>query len=156
MSDAKFPRLCAGCTNSLASWADVGAMSHEADYCWDCLDDGRFLFRPVPQYPRTERQEKKNMKAIVTTYLGPTERRGPRIVATDSDNNRVTIPYPHDLSESQKHAHAARALCRKMGWSGTLAEGSLRPGSSVFVWIGDMPRQNALDNIFVVRKEPSK
>lgn len=74
------------------------------------------------------------MKAIVTKYHGPTDTRGSRIVATDSDGNRASIPYPHELSGEACHKKAADALCAKMGWSGELIGGGLKNGY-VFVFV---------------------
>lgn len=66
------------------------------------------------------------MKAIQTTYHGPTDTRGSRISASDTDGNRISIPYPHEYSGAECHAQAALALCRKMGWGGTLIAGGLK------------------------------
>lgn len=73
------------------------------------------------------------MKAIVTKYHGPTDRRGARISASDEDGNRVMVPYAHELSGELVHRQAAIALCEKMGWTGTLHAGSLGKGY-VYVW----------------------
>lgn len=73
------------------------------------------------------------MKAIVTKYHGPTNTRGSRISAQDSDGNRISIPYPHELNGDDCHALAAAALCRKMGWPGELIGGGTRTGC-VFVF----------------------
>lgn len=74
------------------------------------------------------------MKAIETKYLGPTDFRGSRIVASDGDRNRITIPYPHELSGEAVHRSAAEALQKKMGWKGKLIGGGLRNGY-VFVFV---------------------
>lgn len=74
------------------------------------------------------------MKAILTKYHGPTNTRGSRISATDDDGNRVTVPYDHAARDP--HDEAALALCRKMGWTGTLAKGSTGKGA-VYVWTGE-------------------
>lgn len=79
------------------------------------------------------------MKAITTTYHGPTESatgrtRGPRYSATDDDGNRITI-QPQEQYE-QCHDAAALALCRKMGWSGDLIRGGLR-NRYVYVFAAD-------------------
>lgn len=67
------------------------------------------------------------MKAIKTTYLGPTNYRGSRIKATDEDGNSVTFPYfPEKHMEKEAHSVAAIALCKTMGWEGTLVAGSLK------------------------------
>jgi hypothetical protein len=73
------------------------------------------------------------MKAIQTTYKGPTNTRGSRIIASDCDGNKVTIPYPYDLSGSEVHRKAADALCAKMQWKGEMIGGWLKNGM-VFVF----------------------
>ena len=73
------------------------------------------------------------MKTIVTKYYGPTDRKGSRIIASDKDGNRVTIPYPYELNREDVHRKAAQALCDKLGWSGSLVGGSLKEGY-VFVF----------------------
>lgn len=57
------------------------------------------------------------MKAITTKYHGPTERRGSRISASDSDGNKVTLPYDHSLNSDDNHRKAADALMAKMDWA---------------------------------------
>lgn len=79
------------------------------------------------------------MKAIKTVYRGPTDTRGSRIIASDEDGNRVTIPYPYELGPGMDcHAKAAVALCRKMKWTGTLHGGSLKD-CYVFVFAPTKP-----------------
>jgi hypothetical protein len=74
------------------------------------------------------------MKAITTKYHGATNSRGSRIIASDGDRNRVSIPYPHEAHQGEEaHSLAAIALCRKMNWNGRLIAGSLKDGY-VFVW----------------------
>lgn len=68
------------------------------------------------------------MKAIETRYHGPTDHRGARIIASDSDGNRVTIGYPHELSGEAVHRKAAEALRDKMGWTGELIAGGTKHG----------------------------
>jgi hypothetical protein len=69
---------------------------------------------------------------IVTKYLCPTNTKGGRIKATTGNGKfSVTIDYPHEAS--YPHAEAAVALCRKLGWTGTLIEGGTVEGS-VFVF----------------------
>ena len=77
------------------------------------------------------------MKAITTKYLSPTDHKGARIVADDSDGNRVTISYPYELSGEDVHRKAADALCEKMGWSGQLIAGWTKRGY-VFVFAGEV------------------
>ena len=72
------------------------------------------------------------MKAILTKYHGPTDTRGSRISATDSDGNRVSIPYPHELNSEEGHHKAAQALCDKMKWPGKLTGGGTKNG---YAWV---------------------
>jgi hypothetical protein len=72
------------------------------------------------------------MKAIVTKYHGPSAVRGSRISATAEGENRVVISYGH---EGNEHLRAAQALCKKMGWEGSLVEGGLPDGNTVFVFM---------------------
>jgi hypothetical protein len=73
------------------------------------------------------------MKAILTKFHGATDTRGSRIAASDEDGNRITIPYPYELSGEDVHQKAAQALCTKMGWNGRLTGASLKNGY-VFVF----------------------
>lgn len=74
------------------------------------------------------------MKAITTKYHGPTNTRGARISASDLDGNRVSIPYPHELSGEDVHRKAAEALMAKMDWTGPLVGGAVKHGY-VFVFV---------------------
>lgn len=56
------------------------------------------------------------MKAIKTYYLPPTTHKGPRIVATDGDGNKIIKPWKHSLTALENHKFIARELCLKMGW----------------------------------------
>jgi hypothetical protein len=70
------------------------------------------------------------MKAISTKYHGPTNTRGSRISATDGDTT-IFVSYHDDAREP--HDVAALALCKKLGWSGTLIRGGTKTGN-VYVW----------------------
>lgn len=76
------------------------------------------------------------MKAITVTYHGPTNHRGSRLIADDGDGNRVTMPYDCAEGRDERFTNAALALCRKMGWTGTLACGWLK-NSAVFVFVAE-------------------
>ena len=78
------------------------------------------------------------MKAILTKFCGATNYRGARIIATDSDGNRVVIGYPHELSGEAVHRKAAEALCFKMKWTGQMIGGATRNGYA-FVLEDDKP-----------------
>ena len=72
------------------------------------------------------------MKAIETRFHGPTNVRGSRFSATDSDNNRVTVSSDHALNSDENHRAAAEALKAKMGWKGEIIGGSTKRG---MVWV---------------------
>lgn len=76
------------------------------------------------------------MKAIVTKFHGPTDTKGSRFSASDEDGNRATVHADHALSGEENHDRAAIALCRKLGWKGTLVRGGLGHGH-VYVWLDD-------------------
>jgi hypothetical protein len=91
------------------------------------------------------------MKAITTRYIGATDRRPARILASDLDQNRITFPVDGDQAfpYTDLHRAAAMALCRSMHWAGgeTLIGGAIKHG---MVWVfpdapppaeGDAPRQ---------------
>jgi hypothetical protein len=77
------------------------------------------------------------MKAITTTYHGPTNSHGSRIIARDtSDGHSVRIPYDHSLNSDGNHRKAAKQLLNKLGWYGTLATGSVK-GAEVHVFVDE-------------------
>lgn len=63
------------------------------------------------------------MQTIETKYIGPTNHRGARIKATATHGASVTVPYPHELSESDRHSLAARKLAAKLNWTGDMIGG---------------------------------
>ena len=75
------------------------------------------------------------MCAITTKFLGPTNFRGSRIKASAKSGRglSVTIPYPHELSQSAAHAAAALALCAKMNWTPDTLHAGATPDGYVFV-----------------------
>lgn len=77
------------------------------------------------------------MKAIKTTYHGPTNFRQSRIVASAEPHkvNRISLPYDHELDAVDNHEAAAAALCTKMGWTGELRSGCIDMGVYVHVFI---------------------
>jgi hypothetical protein len=75
------------------------------------------------------------MKAITVRYHGPTNYRGSRLIASDLDNNKVTVGYRSELNHDDNFREAAKALCSKMKWQGKLAHGGLDSGADVFVWV---------------------
>jgi hypothetical protein len=75
-------------------------------------------------------------QAIVTRCIGATNYKPARIRATASAGNLI-MSQPHDAtSDDAVHHAAARALCARFGWHGTLACGGMPDGQSrVFVFI---------------------
>ncbi len=54
---------------------------------------------------------------IKTKYLGPTDRKSSRISARYGEQ-RITVPYQHELGVRDNHAAACRALAEKIGLVG--------------------------------------
>ena len=75
------------------------------------------------------------LQAIETRYLSPANVRGARVKATASAGS-VTLGWDHALNPDENHAAAARALCARFDWKGTLATGCLATGHRVHVFTG--------------------
>lgn len=73
------------------------------------------------------------MKAILVKYHGPTDTKGSRYSASDSDGNQVYVEVDDALSMADSQERAVHALCEKMAWTGTLIAGSLGK-DTVYVW----------------------
>src|SRR5262245_24351941 len=71
------------------------------------------------------------MKAIETTYHGPTDFKGSRIKATDGD---TVVWTSIDHNSNDPHRDAALKLCRKLKWKGKLICGGTKTGK-VFVFL---------------------
>jgi len=74
------------------------------------------------------------MQAIVTKYHGPTDARGSRISAR-CVGGRIFVSYDHALDSEENHEAAARALARKLEWSGVLVAATLPDGSMAHVFV---------------------
>lgn len=78
------------------------------------------------------------MQAIRTKFVGPTNTRGSRIIATSCDA-RTVMPYDHEISAEDNHARAAEIHAVKT-WSfpitAQLAHGTLPDGSHAHVLTG--------------------
>lgn len=72
------------------------------------------------------------MKAITTRYVGPTNSRGSRIVASAEGVRAVSVPFAYEGDVYQAHEKAALALCKKYGWGGRLVGGGTKKG---YVWV---------------------
>ena len=71
-------------------------------------------------------------QSIQTRYLGPTNHRGARIVATTPGGHRLTRPWDYALSGENNDRLAAEALAAKLGWPTIKAGGSTKDG---YVWV---------------------
>lgn len=83
------------------------------------------------------------MKAIETRYIGPTNTRGSRLVATAEGGNRVTLSYDYELNSDQNHEMAAYHLMAKLDWTGEMVGGHTAKG---MVWVFvDGPRVKRME-----------
>ena len=75
-------------------------------------------------------------QSIETRYLSSTNVRGVCVKATASAGS-VTLGWDYALSPAENHAAAARALCARFDWKGTLArDGRLSPFHHLHVFTG--------------------
>ena len=75
------------------------------------------------------------MQTIETKYVGATNTRGSRIVATASGSGMfVRIPYDSGQADENMHMTAAIMLCNKLGWEGKMVAGHTKHG---MVWVFD-------------------
>lgn len=78
------------------------------------------------------------MQAITTTFKGPTEAQGSRIVAR-CQARRKTTQCDDELSLDQNHREAALALATALEWHGWWVGATLPDGrTQVFVHHGDL------------------
>jgi len=79
--------------------------------------------------------ENFEMQTIETKYVGATNYKGSRIIATASGNDiKVSIPYDSGQTDENMHMTAAIALCNKIGWEGKMIGGHSKHG---MVWVFD-------------------
>ena len=71
-------------------------------------------------------------QSIETRYIGPTNHRGSRIVATTPSGHRLTHHWDYSLGIEANHYAAAKALQAKLEWKPIKAGGSTKTG---FVWL---------------------
>ncbi len=75
------------------------------------------------------------MQTIETKYIGATNFRGSRIVATASGSGKfVRIPYDSGQADENMHMTAAVMLCNKLNWEGKLIAGHTKTG---MIWVFD-------------------
>lgn len=74
-------------------------------------------------------------QAITTRYIGPTNFRPSRIVAT-ADAGKITVSYNPAIDTDGNHRAAMLAFCHKFGWGGqNYHPGGLPNGSTVWVHV---------------------
>lgn len=77
----------------------------------------------------------ESRQAITTSYRGPTDSRGSRVIAR-CEAKRISVPWDYALDPSANHAAAALQLMEQLGWSerNDLVMGGTRDGY-VFVQV---------------------
>ena len=73
------------------------------------------------------------MKSIETKYVGPSNVKGSRIIATDCGDHRLIMSYDCAWSNEENHMNAAKQLCERLHWTGSLWGGHTKSGM-VFVF----------------------
>lgn len=68
------------------------------------------------------------MIAIETRYIGPTNYRGSRYVATTANGHRLCRSADDALNSNENHARLARELADSMQWKGALIGGGTKTG----------------------------
>lgn len=68
--------------------------------------------------------------AIVTRYVGPTARKGSRIIVT-CDNMRKVYDYDHGAHDP--HTYAANKFCKENKFEGAWVQGRINGSTVVFV-----------------------
>lgn len=77
------------------------------------------------------------METIITKYLGPTNFRGARIIATSETGKRITREYNYGMGTVRNHSVVAAELARKLGMTGELLAGSTKTGYVFVSPVGD-------------------
>lgn len=71
-------------------------------------------------------------QSIETRYIGPTNHRGSRIVATTPGGHRLIHNYDYALNVDGNHYAAADKLREKLDWPAIVAGGSTKAG---YAWL---------------------
>jgi hypothetical protein len=66
-------------------------------------------------------------QSITTRYLGPTDKRGSRVVA-ECQARRIVVPWRDDLGSDENHDAAAHKLVCLLGWGGSWYVGAKHDG----------------------------
>ena len=68
------------------------------------------------------------LQSIETYYIPASNTKPTRIAAVSATGRKVVISQPMDTEGVDSHLAAARALCAKMDWHGTLIAGGTKRG----------------------------
>lgn len=71
-------------------------------------------------------------QSIDTRYVGPTNNRGSRVIATTPSGHRLIRHWEYGIGIEANHYAAAKALQAKLDWEPIVAGGSTKAG---FVWL---------------------
>jgi hypothetical protein len=71
-------------------------------------------------------------QAILTRYLGPTNKLGARVVAK-TEGKRIVLFWDYTLDGEGNYHRAAKLLAGHLGWTGRLVGGSLPGCQHAFV-----------------------
>jgi hypothetical protein len=71
-------------------------------------------------------------QSIETHYVGPSNHRASRVIATTPGGHRLTHHWDYSLNSDQNHHAAAEALRAKLDWQPIVAGGSTKRG---YAWI---------------------
>lgn len=90
---------------------------------------------PLLPSSRARALAETSRQAITTSYRGPTDSNGSRVIAR-CEAKRISVPWDHALDVAANHAAAAQQLMDQLGWSerNDLAMGGTRDGY-VFVQV---------------------
>ena len=65
---------------------------------------------------------------ISTKYIGPTNTKPSRIVATSGNGHRLAVPWDRALGTPENHANAAQKLANRLDWQGEWVGGGTDNG----------------------------
>ena len=85
------------------------------------------------------------MIAFVCKFIPPTNTKGARIKCTGRDGLSVTIPYPYELNDTEKHFSAVQAFVKKYGMrcdTSRMSWGVIHTGEYVFTFPGNVVEES--------------
>lgn len=67
-------------------------------------------------------------QSISTKYVGPTNTRGSRVIATSASGHRMIVEWDDAINIDANHEAAAFALVSKLQWCGSWVGGATKDG----------------------------